>query len=170
MTLNELIRDCYTDLLRFSKSIVKNETNARDLITECYLDLIERKKEYPKKPKDFKKWMFRYIQLHSMAAYGNYNKQFKKREIPTESFEEIPNNEDRKSNEILHELKEFKSSLDELDKILFELIYEEKLSYRDIQRQYAELGFVISVGSICQLHRPLKQKIILLKTNTLKNI
>jgi len=165
MTLNNLIESNYSTLLRFGRSIIRDESGAKDLITETYLAILEKK--FPETQEDFKRWFYKCMKLTSMSKYGCFC-MIKSKEELLDSLDHVIDIAEPEGEkfERLKKIAELKKNLDPLDKILFTLEYEKNLSYREIAELYKVGGYKISTQSIYNLSKGLKAKINNLKKNS----
>ena len=152
---DKLIERNYKTLVRFGLAITRSEENARVLINETYIDILDRAKEPPMQTnEDFKRWMYNYMKLLSLAKYGSYQKAIHGKELLKETLPELPETQSISNNEMLCKVQRFKLQLDALDTILFELIYEKQMSCSKIAKLYN-----INKRSVQLLSRQLRIKI-----------
>jgi len=163
MDLKCLFENNYNVIFKVAARITKNKTQAQDLISETYIDILERGKQFPTVNPDFIKWITVYLKLHKLSKYGRYQKQLHGREVLLDYTKEIPQAEhtNQTSGQALHRVKLFKASLDPLDTVLFELIYERGLSSKKICAMYKG----IKVHSLQKLSEQLRKKINDIKRN-----
>ena len=152
MDANYLFEKTYNELFISALRITGNITDAKDLISESFIDIVERKKKPPTNQEEFVKWMTTYLKFHYLSKYGRFKKQKTGTEKPIDTWKETVQEED--SEPRILSVRQFKTTLDALDKILFELIYEKELSYSEINKLYG-----IKKHILHGLTKQLKQKI-----------
>jgi RNA polymerase sigma factor (sigma-70 family) len=161
--LNEMVEKNYPELLKIGIHLTKSESKAYDLISETYLDLAKKpEKEIPCVNQRFK-WFFYKCMLNvKNQQYSEYTKlinpKYEYRQEWNDEPDEIADESDFQNK--IQKIGLYKERLPELYKTLFELLYEEELSYRKIARVYQDLtGVPIGLKSIFILANKLKTKI-----------
>lgn len=165
----------------------KDRSLAPELISCTYLYLVEKNKEVPNKNEDFVKFFSTYMKNFFEWPNSDFNKSINTREyltidehefqIPDESalidielMAEETNEFTKKIIEISSnigkdktlkyiETVEFKRTLSEPDKILFELYFEKELSTRKIATLYSDEVHKMNYQSVNQMVNKIKTKI-----------
>jgi len=163
MDLNAKITTNYKELLRISYLITSNKPDAVELISEVYLKLLEKKTITPENNLEFIKFFSKCLKNRFLDK-----KRAKKIEFTTNGpLEKEDETEPTKYEGLLPKVVGFRNELTGLDKVLFELVYIQRLSYKKISYLYFQKNkHVLTVQSIYQLVKPLKQKIKIYKWKT----
>ena len=155
MKIDELIKNNYKHLLQVAKRIAKSE--AEDLLNSTYLVIFDKKNfELPKNNDEAVHYFIMCLNNNFKLYNSSFNRQKRGSEI-VQGEEFFINLTDTSESEINEQsISEFKETLQEHERILFELQYEEGLSLFAISE-----AFKMSDGrrTVQKLSEPLKEKI-----------
>ena len=150
----------YPTLVRFGVSITGTKELGSDLVSETYIDIQSRDKDVPCSGPEFCRYFYRYMKFISMKTYHAFYRATHSNESLPEFLNDVEEGEEQSKDELFERIDKFKSTLDDLDKTLFELTYEKSHSYRKIVYLYnTKYKTKMTIQGIYCLMKPLKQKI-----------
>ena len=156
MKIDELIKNNYKHLLQVAKRIAKSE--AEDLLSSTYLLIFDKKNfELPSNNDEAVHYFIMCLNNNFKLYNSNFNKQKRGSEIiqGEDFFSNLTDAEDSEINE--RSISEFKDTLPEHERILFELHYEDEISLLSISEEFKKIG--IDRDILRRYHKPLKEKI-----------
>lgn len=166
MTLNTLLEKNYSYLSKVALHFTKNKERAHDLVIETYLDLTNKGTKLPEPEDEFIRFFWKCMRNQYYGHYTNFAKLACKEVLINKEIEVLDDSDPSKVSVLMPEVERFKTTLDDLDKTLFELIYEDDLTYKEIAEKYKEnTGYEITINNISFLAKKLKTKVAILKNN-----
>ena len=162
-----MVKTNYDRLIGRAINITRNRNLAKDLIADTLIDLTTKGTKTPETNEDFIRYFNRCMTNQYYGKYTEFSKTHRFKEILVEEFNESKEEEqESKVSVLMPKVERFKSTLTGIDLTLFELIYEQRLSYEKIGKLYANTnGVPITIQSIYFLTKELKEKIKELKKN-----
>lgn len=155
MKLDEFINNNYKHLLQVAKRIAKKE--AEDLINSTYLIIFDKKNfKLPSNNEEAINYFITCLNNNYKFYNSSFNRQ-KRGDLTFESsyFEQLNQDEENDLNHV--SIKEFKETLPEHERILFELRYEDEMSLLSISEEFKSIGLDRNV--LRKIDKPLKEKI-----------
>lgn len=154
--INDLISRNLHSLSKVAKKIAPKQSH--DLLTDTYLQVLNA--NVPTNDHEFIKYFSRCMSNNFRNQKSTFNQNFVIKEINC-NFVVIEDVEQIDKEEVINELAQFKSQLKTHESILFELHFEQGLSYRNIAKLLIERsGYQVSYFSIQALIKPIKDKLI----------
>lgn len=157
MKLDVFINNNYSYLLTVAKRIAKSE--AEDLLNNTYLIIFDKQNfELPDDNNGAIKYFVKCMSNNFSLSKSSFNSEKKKKEVAIENyfFESIQDDAEQEVSE--KSITEFKSTLDEHEKIFFELHYEEEVSLRSIAKEFREIS--VDKEVVNKIKNRIKDKII----------
>lgn len=187
--MHALVSDNYKYLKKVATRIASRRDHrlAGDLLTETYFNIVDKDIKYPTNQEEFLKWFSKCMKNIFVWPNSSFNKMHKSRERATNTIERYAALDEEamrhielgaeQTNDTTREilelstlmgiektlkyirLLEFKKSLLEYEKILFELYFEKNLSTRDIARMYSDNRHRMTHISVNTMVNKIKHKI-----------
>lgn len=154
MTLNELIDKNYNYILKACKDIAKGE--AEDLLNDTYI-VIHNKKGF-ELPSDNDGAVKYFIKcLHNQYKLYNSSFNIQKRGAETVQLDDREIAQEIESEFNQEAINEFKSILEDHERLFYELHYEERVSLMEIAREFRKIGMDRNI--INKINEPITKKI-----------
>lgn len=165
MTLCEMLGRNHKEVTYMARHLTRSRDRANDLISETLVWMESRNRKIPQIDKEFKLWYYRCMYFVMLAPGLGYRKMYSPKEVLLDYDTETKQSEQEEdANELIgvihDEVRKVIDSFSGTDKILFELIYTHKLTYREIAYIYKQkTGHEIREISIHRMAKPMKQKL-----------
>ena len=159
--LSRLVNKNYHSIKGAARCLVKDSSLIDDLISETYITIERRNSNLPKDDEGFIKVFVTLMKIQTYSERDGFLKLTRPKDKLINDFDRLDITDDKELDvdSLIKQILVFKSELNALELVLFELHYEQGLTLTAIIKLYSDRYNEMSFNCLWKMYTPLKLKI-----------